>query len=120
MFSLRPEVNNILIFGDFNAHSGELDDYVRVDKCLTDLYGLYDIYNENIDSFESFGLCNLPLTRRYEDKTANAYENICLFILNGRLGLDKTGTKLKCKDKITVDYLLLSAQFFSAITLNSK
>ena len=111
---------NMLIFGDFNARTGELSDYVKVDACLSNLNGFEDVYNENTQMFEFLNMYNIPLERKSLDKIANTYghalldmcKNNDLFILNGRIGEDGVKTKLTCKDKSTVDYSLSSGQLF--------
>ena len=112
LFRFCNDAKNILIFGDFNARTSELQDYVRIDECLSDLYGLEEMYNENTSIFECLAIHDIPLKRKSSDKTVNTYghslldtcKNNNLFILNGRIGEDRINTKLTCKDKSTVDY----------------
>ena len=54
----------VLIFGDFNARTSELQDYVRIDEYLSDLYGLEEMYNENTSIFECLDLHDIPLNRK--------------------------------------------------------
>ena len=68
LFRFCNDAKNTLIFGDFNARTGVIHDYVRVDECLSDLYGLEDVYNENTDMFRCLKLYNIPLTTKSLDK----------------------------------------------------
>ena len=99
LFRFCNDAKNTLIFGDFNA-TGELHNFVRVDECLSDRYGLEDVYNENTDIFKCLELYNIPLTRKSLDKIISTYghslldmcRNTNLFILNGNVGADRINT----------------------------
>ena len=104
--------SNILIFGDFNSRTSDLDDFVQIDRHLSEQNGLEELYMETSNIMCHFNMSDLPLVRRTADNTLNTYGrsllefciNNNLFILNGRACKDYPVPKLKCKEKSTVDY----------------
>ena len=122
-FSSNSSNSYIIIFGDFNARSSNLPDYVQLDVHISDSNGLQDVYEENVTILNYFETFNVPLNRKIADPNTNMYgntmlefcKNYNLFILNGRVGQDYITPKLTCKEKSTMDYILSSASTFENI-----
>ena len=49
LFRYCGHLNRVLIFGDLNSQTSDLSDFVEIDECLSELFGLEDIYNENAE-----------------------------------------------------------------------
>ena len=89
---------NILLFGDFNSRTGTNSDIIKCDKFISELQGNEELYTENLSILNYFDEYNIPLQRNSVDKNLNFYGpqllELCkynnIFILNGRLGTDKT------------------------------
>lgn len=115
--------SNIILFGDFNSRTSNLPDYVQVDRYISDMHGLQELHEENINTLNNFEMYNVPLDRNTADKNTNTYgynmlefcKNNNLFILNGRIGTDYNSPKQTCKEKSTVDYFLSSSNNFDKI-----
>ena len=122
-FSSNSSNSDIIIFGDFNARSSNLPDYVELDFHISDSNGLQEVYEENVTILMYSETFNVPLNRNTADPNTNMYGNTMLefcknhnsFILNGRVGQDYITPKLTCKEKSTVDYFLASACTFEHI-----
>ena len=77
--------------GDFNSRVKNLPDFVRVDKHVCDVYGLYDLNDESTNVLNCFESYNIPRDRNSADNTVNSYgynlldfcKNSNIFILNG-------------------------------------
>ena len=113
---------HVLLFGDWNSRTYQICDFVKTDSFLSDVYGNHELYRENMEIFKCFEDDSVPLSRRNDDVTVNQYGNqlieFCknnnIFILNGRFGADSS--KLTCKNKSTVDYVLSTAFNFKMIS----
>ena len=96
---------------------------MQVDRYISDMYGLQDLHEENINTLNNFEMYNVPLDRNTADKNTNTYgynmlefcKNNNLFILKGRIGTDYNSPKQTCKEKSIVDYFLSSANNFDKI-----
>ena len=123
VFNCFQNSNNIILFGDFNSRSSDLEDIVQLDRCISEQNGLEDLYNENLNILNHFHLNDMPLVRKTADRNINMYgrylldfsKNNNIFILNGRAGTDYSNPKLTCKERSTVDYFLSSATVFKYI-----
>lgn len=117
IMKLCLDSKNVLLFGDFNSRCKNLQDYVRIDEHMCDIYGMQDIFEENSNLLHYFEQCDVPLHRISADNSVNSYgynmlefcKNNDLFILNGRIGNERTQPHLTCKNSSTVDYFISSA-----------
>ena len=99
LYSMDYQILNVLLFGDFNSRSRQLQDYIEADEFFLEHFNSEDITNEyekEISYFE--GNENVKLKRTNADTGINNY-GYKLFILN-----------LTCKNTSTVDYFISSAQ----------
>ncbi|CAG2205169.1 unnamed protein product [Mytilus edulis] len=100
---------HIFIIGDFNARTSNEKDYVFIDEKDISI----DLEGVSINDVCNLELYNIPRDRISMDKGKTRYGNnlldLCkcnnLFIMNGRLGNDKTG-KFTCRNASVVDYCL--------------
>lgn len=60
--------SNIILFGDFNSRTNNLPDYVQVDRYISDMHGLQDLHEENINTLNNFDMYSVPLDRNTADK----------------------------------------------------
>ena len=75
-----------------------------------------------MEILKCFGDCNIPLSRRNNDLTANSYghqliefcKNNNIFILNDRFDTDSSS--LTCKNSSTINYVLTTAFKFKIIS----
>ena len=112
-----------MLFGDYNSRTRDLPDFTENDEFISDLFGTEDLILDETHVFECFKHFNVPLKRNSSDETVNSYgQNLLefckfnnIFILNGRLGSDYYLPKLTCKNKSTVDYVLLSPFLFELL-----
>ena len=123
LFRYCSDIKHVLLFGDFNSRCKTLPDFVKFDEYISDMYGLQQLYDENINVLSYFEKYNVPLDRNSADETMNSYgyglldlcKNKNLFILNGRLGTDYLHPSLTCKNKSTIDYFISSAYVLPSI-----
>lgn len=107
----------IVLLGDFNSRTSNLEDIVQADEYLNDFYGNYELTNESLQILHSFERYNISVTRENADSTVNAYGykiiDFCksndIYILNGRTG---STSKFTCKDCSTTDYVLMTPKCF--------
>ena len=102
--------------GDFNAQTGDLNDFTSVDLFLSDFFHFdqetVEFYSQK-DTLERLGV---KLNRTTQDKKKNnsgfRLVDICknhnLSILNGRFGRDMDTGSLTFRDKSTIDYAITS------------
>lgn len=117
IFRYCSDLKHVLLFGDFNSRCKKLPDFVKFDEYISDVHGLQQLYDENVNVLNYFERYDVPLDRNSADDTANSYgysllelcRNNNLFILNGRIGTDYTNPSPTCKNKSTVDYFISSA-----------
>ena len=126
MLSLKNNNTCCALFGDFNARCSNLLDYDEPDD---DLLGVlnYDSNTELTNEFYDFNkLClyNIPLQRNsmdngrvndYGKKLIEICKNNNLYIVNGRVGIDKNVGKTTSKESSIVDYFLASSDLFPLI-----
>ena len=112
-------ISNVLLFGDFNSRSRQLQDYIEADEFILKHFNSEDITNEYEQEISYFeGNKNVKLKRTNADTGINNYcyklIDFCktnnLFILNGRVGVDGGMGSHTCKNISTVDYFISSAQ----------
>ena len=63
----------IVLLGDFNSRTSNLEDIVQADEYLNDFYGNYELTNESLQILHSFERYNISVTRKNADSTVNAY-----------------------------------------------
>ena len=119
LYSMDNRISNVLLLGDFNSRSRQLQDYIQADEFILKHFNSEDLTNEyeqEISYFESNK--NVKLKRTNADTGINNYGykliDFCktnnLFILNGRVGVDGGMGSHTCKNTSTVDYFISSAQ----------
>ena len=64
---------NILLCGDFNSRTSTLDDFVHIDNFMGDMFGNFDLINENREIMHCLERNNISLNRLNDDKTTNTY-----------------------------------------------
>ena len=101
--------------GDFNARTGNLDDFIELDECVADSVGI-DSQNGMFLDTEFFNSAGIKQKRENLDKVVNKSGkkllDLCkylnLLIINGRVGQDKHIGQLTCGAASTVDYMIAS------------
>ena len=120
MRNLSVDCSSVLVFGDMNSRSKNLQDFVRPDNEMfenLDMHDLFDELQSELSSFETNRYFRLQ--RQNSDTGVNNYGyrmiDFCidnnLLIINGR-GNDSSGC-VTCKNISTVDYFLSSPSLFS-------
>ena len=64
---------NVLLLGDFNSRTSNLDDFVLIDEFICDIYGDDELFRESLDIFQCLDKSNIPLLRKSADNVTNAY-----------------------------------------------
>jgi len=118
--------NNVpmLLIGDFNARTGNLDDFIALDDVIaaeTNCDFMNDSCPNSKFDLEQNGICT---TRHNLDCNINSsgrhFINLCktadLHIVNGRLGADRGIGQLTCDAASTVDYAVCSPSLFYKIS----
>ncbi|CAC5387345.1 unnamed protein product [Mytilus coruscus] len=110
----------LYVIGDFNSRTAEEPEFIEVD------------INEHEDDFTEFvendlailDILDIDKKRRNMDKTKNRSGSnlleLCkansLFIVNGRIGTDKTESgKFTCKNSSVVDYFICACSFLQFV-----
>ena len=110
----------VVLCGDFNSISSNLEDIVQADAYLNEFYGNFELRNE---SFTIFERNNIAINRENADRTVNSYgykmidfcKNNDIFILNGRIGPPGNTSKFTCKDSSTIDYVRMTPNCFDTV-----
>ena len=110
------------LFGDFNARSGLLDDFVEVDHHIA--RHILDTDTEMILNKNNLEMLGFPYKRFSEDKFCNNYgrrlidlcKSLDVHIVNGRIGLDSYIGKATCKGVSLVDYVICNPEVFPCIS----
>ncbi|CAG2188707.1 unnamed protein product [Mytilus edulis] len=110
------KTNYITMLGDFNSRTGNLSDFYNIDKDSSFENNFTD-YNElsDVDVLDELGI---PRLRNSIDTVVNGYgrkfidfcKNNRMFILNGRLEENKTGSPTS-RNSSVIDYALSSTHF---------
>lgn len=58
---------NMLLLGDFNSRTSNLDDFVLIDEFICDIYGDDELLRESLDIFQCLDKSNIPLLRKSAD-----------------------------------------------------
>lgn len=127
MFNFCKNDEIVCILGDFNAKTGTIDDYVKPDESLLDIFDL----NEDPDlisylyDYENLLRANLPLQRKSlctgrPNALGHKLLDFCrknnIYIINGRAGKDSLIGEKTCKAATVIDYCLCSSPLFNFIT----
>ena len=124
ILSFSSENKFVLLSGDFNAKTGQLRDYTERDDFLSDFF---DFDSATSDFFyqagklESYGI---PIERNSMDRHTNnighKLVDICknnnLFILNGRMGHDRSIGNLTFRHTSLIDYTIGSAEILPLVS----
>ena len=118
MHDLISDDKYILLAGDFNARTGELDDYLLINHDTDD--------NEYPVRKSNFADNDVTQKRQTSDKTINTFGRLLiemcrannLLILNGRID-DFTSGKPTCKGISVVDYFIASYHLMKYISYMS-
>ena len=114
------EFTYCMLFGDVNAHTSCLTDYVMLDDFLTNQF----IFDENVlHDFNSTDLLlkeGFPIKRISKDKKVNTNglklletcKSNNLYIVNGRVGSDKNVGNFTFRNTSVIDYILSTANCF--------
>ena len=105
----------IMIVGDFNSRTGELDDFLLNDNFLDQF--------EDSDDVSIFKENNIPIQRSNCDRSINnngrRLIELCkthsLCIMNGRLGDDRGIGAFTCDDASVIDYVIASPELFKNV-----
>jgi hypothetical protein len=105
----------LLLFGDFNARTGNLADFV--------VFGENEQNGITCTFVDQFDVHNIQQTRLSMDNQVNSFGNAMLdfcisqnvLICNGRVGDDAVHGKLTCKNASVVDYVIVSPCVFENI-----
>lgn len=120
--------NYISLFGDFNARTATVPDFVIPNDELFENLGFLDEFDdETLRKLYSYKLLidnDIPIERCSQDiGRSNNYgqtlidmcKRCSLYVANGRLCDDKNIGKTTCKNVSIVDYLLLSSDLFTFV-----
>ena len=112
------ELHNICLIGDFNARTGDLNDFVCMnEKVLQANFVLSDLAKDYL-SFPNYKIDELrtskdPSTNNYGKEFVQLCQNLDVRIVNGRLGHESSLNT--CKDASVVDYFATSPELFNSI-----
>ena len=115
---------NVILMGDFNARTSNLDDFSDIDK---ELYEHIDVDIDEIfssDAIDEIIKYGHDIKRISKDNKTNKFgKNLIesckyneMFILNGRCFDDKGVGKTTCKNASVIDYVLSSAPLIKYIS----
>lgn len=117
--------NHIIMCGDFNAHTGTLDDICNFDHNVLNTLELNDNFMNDFlnDLRDNDATINLPLRKNSDVKRINNYgkelidlcKNLNLVVVNGRAGNDSSLGKCTTKDNSVIDYFLVNPTLFEHI-----
>ena len=113
----------IILIGDINARTAELRDYTVADNFIADFFYFETETLEFFDQQSKLISYGVQVQRRSQDRKTNnngfklleICKNINLFIVNGRIGKDKTIDKLTFRDISLIDYTICSVEMFPFI-----
>ena len=119
MRRLSVNCSSVIILGDLNSRSKNLQDYIIPDNEIFDNLSLNDIFEELQSEFLCFKNSPFRLHRQNSDTGVNNFGyrlvDFCIdndmFIMNGRG--DSNSSDIICKNVSTVDYFLLSRTVIS-------
>ena len=109
-----------MLFGDVNAHTAVLSDYIIMDDFLARHFDLDEDFLNTFNSANLLSMKGFPLSRASKDSKTNALGAKCLdtckcnnlFIVNGRVGHDKNVGNYTFRNTSVIDYALATANCF--------
>lgn len=118
---LKDNYGHFILFGDFNARTGIQNEFVEADAFLLDELHLDALECEYNTEYSMFEKNNISTIRSVRDKCSNNYGykmiEFCkennFFILNGRLGYDKSVGGTTCRGVSCIDYFLSNVSVFN-------
>ena len=98
----------LLLCGDFNSRTSNLEDFVHADSFINEMYGNYELTRDDFEILNSFERNNIALIRVNADTIVNAYgykmiefcKNNDVFILKEDLEFKKLLLNLHVKTKV--------------------
>ena len=114
----------ICLVGDFNAHVGNLEDFVSVDDYVREDVGMDMITFDNLDAESTLKVLGTPVHRcTFDTHKPNNFGyrliQLCkdhgLFIINGRCGVDQYSGDCTTTKNSTVDYVISDGQLLSYV-----
>lgn len=114
---------NMILMGDFNARTSNLDDFAEVDKELFDLIDIDpdEIFpKDQVDEITKYGYDTKRISKdikvnRFGKMLIESCKYNEMTILNGRSFCDKGVGKTTCKNASVVDYVLTSVSLIKHI-----
>ncbi|MES9884249.1 MAG: reverse transcriptase family protein [Sedimenticola sp.] len=115
--SMCIDHSNVYLFGDFNSHISDTNEFINIDNFLMESLEIEDAgvieYFNKVDILPNYGL---DINRVSKDKKTNnsghRLIDVCksnnLFILNGRCGDDKGIGEFTFRDTSIIDYAISS------------
>lgn len=113
------------LIGDFNAHTGNVSEYVVIDNNILDVLNLQDDDKLPLNSLHILEECNISTIRCSQDKHkidkyGNRLLDLCrsleLFFVNGRVGTDCGIGQPTCNNSNSmIDYALISPTLFRSV-----
>ena len=126
MNCIAGDCSLISLIGDFNAKTGDLQDFTVKDEDLSQFLNVYDDveFSQFMNDYDILKKNNIPLGRyskctsqpnTYGRKLIEFCKTNNLYIGNGRLGEDLYTGKKTCKNSTLVDYFILSSNIFELV-----
>ena len=117
----KGNYGHFILFGDFNARTGTQNEFVEADDFLLDELHLDALECEYNVEYSMFEKNNVSTIRTARDKCSNNYGykmiEFCkennFYILNGRLGYDKSVGGTTCRGISCIDYFLSNVSIFN-------
>ena len=114
---LNMDAESVILTGDFNARTGEMNDFLDRDDILDDTGG-------DITIIEQMKLHNINIKRKTMDRITNNFGHklidFCisqeLLLLNGRKDFDAGIGKVTCRNISVVDYVITKPYLFKSLT----
>ena len=113
----------VCLLGDFNAHTGALDDFVKIDRLVFKETEADEATISFLDISEHMEILDIPKSRKskcegrvdqYGTRLLELCKNNGLLIANGRVGIDRHTGNFTCK-KSVIDYAVCSPELLSFV-----
>ncbi|MCG7875884.1 MAG: reverse transcriptase family protein [Candidatus Thiodiazotropha endolucinida] len=114
----------VILTGDFNAQTSDLQDFTSADSFLSEYFQFDDCTIDFFDQKSVLERHNIQVNRASKDKKKNGsgqrLTDICknnnLFILNGRYGHDRNVGEMTFRNTSVIDYALVSSKTLSILS----